>query len=305
MHIGITNMKNEKKKRTLILTQTDPATDIMFNNWIRNGYNADIIFKTVPKPLRLVRRFWMNIPFPCLSIWLGKWKSNLNKYDTIILHASEWTRNIPEWIHNQKPKLRIIYWYWNPVNKLSSPLKVTDTHVEFWTFDPIDAQKYGMKKNIQYYSKPKSESKNPMIYEDVYFIGHNKGRQKVIKSIEEKLIRQQITYKFDVMKNNFIPYYEVCSEISHARSILEINQAGQAGLTLRAMESLFFEKKLITNNRNIKMMDFYSEKNIFILEERPILQLKSFLFSPYDHSVDKYKNNYDLNAWFNNFFDRV
>lgn len=46
----------ELKKRTLILTQTDPQTDMMFRTWIDNKMNADIIFSPKPKILRAIRR---------------------------------------------------------------------------------------------------------------------------------------------------------------------------------------------------------------------------------------------------------
>lgn len=48
----------ELKKRTLILTQTDPQTDMMFRTWIDNKMNADIIFSPKPKILRAIRRMW-------------------------------------------------------------------------------------------------------------------------------------------------------------------------------------------------------------------------------------------------------
>lgn len=35
-------------------------------------------------------------------------------------------------------------------------------------------------------------------------------------------------------------------------TILELNISGQSGLTLRTMEALFYHKKLITNNENVK-----------------------------------------------------
>ena len=44
----IYNLK-ELKLKTLILTQTDPLTDMMFRTWIKNGMNADIIFSPKPK----------------------------------------------------------------------------------------------------------------------------------------------------------------------------------------------------------------------------------------------------------------
>lgn len=51
----IYNLK-ELKLKTLILTQTDPLTDMMFRTWIKNGMNADIIFSPKPKIIRAIRR---------------------------------------------------------------------------------------------------------------------------------------------------------------------------------------------------------------------------------------------------------
>ena len=47
------------KNKILILIETDPKYDIFFNDWISNGYNADVIFKKMPPFLRLIRRFFL------------------------------------------------------------------------------------------------------------------------------------------------------------------------------------------------------------------------------------------------------
>ena len=60
------------KKKTLILTQTDPENDMVFSAWRTDGMNADIIFKPMPKIVRLIRRFWVDTFFPGYSIWYGK-----------------------------------------------------------------------------------------------------------------------------------------------------------------------------------------------------------------------------------------
>lgn len=290
------------KSKILILTQTDPKTDTMFKNWVYNGLNADIIFKNIPKPLRLLRRVWTNSSLPFLSIWLGNWISDLRKYDVVILHASEWTSRLPKFIHMINPKMRIIYWYWNPVNKLSSPYKVSDPNVEFWTFDSHDARKFHMKKNIQYYSGY-SIKKTSEIKWDVYFIGHDKGRKAYIDNLRKKMSVLGIKTNINLISNNnFVPYYKVCENIACSKAILEVNQRGQAGYTLRALESLFFNKKLITNNKMIINEPFYCKDNIFVLGIDKLDNLTEFVNSPYNNKVDNFKRQYDVSTWINNFF---
>lgn len=290
------------KKNILILTQTNPETDTMFQNWISNGLKADIIFKDIPKPLRLIRRVWTTNPLPFLNIWLGNWINNLKHYKVVILHASEWTSRLPKFIHKINPNVRIIYWYWNPVNKLSSPYKVNDPNVEFWTFDSQDAQKFHMKKNIQYYSGY-SVKKCSQIKWDVYFIGHDKGRKTYINNLKQRMTSLGIKTNIELISNNnFIPYYKVCENISCSKAILEINQNGQTGYTLRALESLFFNKKLITNNKAIVNEPFYCKENIFVLGIDKIDKLTEFINSPYNDKFNNLKEQYNVNTWINNFF---
>jgi hypothetical protein len=220
------------------------------------------------------------------------------------LHASEWTRHIPKYIHKLNPSIRIIYWYWNPVNELSSPYKVSDKNVEFWSFDEDDCKKYCMKKNIQYYNSKLSLNKK--IKYDIYFVGHNKGRKDEINSFFSEVKKVGISYKSDFIEKSedFIPYEEVRKRILNCKAILELNQKGQTGLTLRAMESLFFEKKLITNNKSIINYPFYNTNNIFIIGKDNFSTLKNFIDSRYDESVNTFKSDFDIDSWLTNFFAR-
>lgn len=63
-----------------------------------------------------------------------------------------------------------------------------------------------------------------------------------------------------------ISYLENIEIVKHSDIILEIGQLGQAGITLRALEAILFNKKLITTNNFIKNYDFYSPEQIFILD---------------------------------------
>lgn len=300
-------INNCEKEKTLILTQTDPDKDTMFSSWIQSGLKADIIFKNVSKPLRFIRRIVANyLPYSFISAWVGDWKETLGRYNTVILHASELTSRIPQYIHSINPKIRIIYWYWNPVNEKSKPSRLTDKNVELWTFNRRDQYKYNMNYNIQYYSGPMQTSQNNDIKYDVYFIGHDKGRKNYIDRLKELMESQNIKCKFTVLPDNskeFIPYDRVRENLMRSAAVLEVNQDGQDGYTLRALESLFLKKKLITNNLSLKKADFFCRENIYILKpDMKISDVKEFLRSPYNNKADSFMHEYTINAWFNNFF---
>lgn len=299
------NNINWQKEKTLILTQTDPNVDVMFKSWLKYGLHADVIFKNTSKPLRAVRRVVAtHLPGNFLAGWLNDWKKELDKYETIIIHASELTSHLPIYIHQINPQARIIYWYWNPVNSRTLPSLVTDSDVEFWTFDKGDQEKYNMNFNIQYYSGienvKKTELKN-----DIYFIGHDKGRRQKIDNILEKVKTSNLKYRADILSDgskNYIPYDTVKKRVLESHAILEVNQQGQKGYTLRALEALFLEKKLITTNKSIINEDFYSPNNIFVVDIDDWERLPIIIRSPYDKEVNHFKNEYDVNKWFSNFF---
>lgn len=52
--------------------------------------------------------------------------------------------------------------------------------------------------------------------------------------------------------------------VNNSNIIVEIVREDQCGLTLRTLEALFYNKKLITTNKNVMDYDFYNKTNIFI-----------------------------------------
>jgi len=78
-------------------------------------------------------------------------------------------------------------------------------------------------------------------------------------------------------KNEFLSYKENLEKIKHCEILIEINRTGQTGLTLRALEALFFNKKLITTNNEIKKCDFYSPERIFIWGVDSLDSLSGFM----------------------------
>lgn len=290
----------EKKRTTLVLTQTDPERDVMFHAWLNNGMNADILLWNCPKIVRGIRRLWLDGRLPGVSFWYGKWKVNLQNYDTVIIHADIRSRTVPKWIRKQFPQIRIVYWYWNPVNKKSDPKLTKIKDLELWSFDEADCKKYQMKKNIQYYYKTDVALKEPWIY-DIYFAGHDKGRkvfiEKLVKDFEHCGLKSCIQI---VEEGKWIPYSVIQSNISRSRAVLDVSQSGQSGYTLRVLEALFFEKKLITTNKSIMSEEFYRKENVYIVGMDS--DIKEFMEIPMI-DVSVYRKKFEIDSWFSNFFE--
>ena len=101
-----------------------------------------------------------------------------------------------------------------------------------------------------------------------------------------------------------ISYKEYLKKIEKSKAILDIIEDTQyPALTLRVLESLFFEKKLVTNNEDIKNYAIYNPNNIFIVKENNITDIIKFLEKPYISLKPEIIDYYDFKNWIKRFID--
>ncbi len=234
---------------------------------------------------------------------LGKWKKNIKKYDEFIIFESLYDENISKIIKKNNPQCKIIMYFWNFID-IHNEYILKDKNVdEFWTFDVKDANKYKLKYNPQFYTKEVILENDDNEKTDVIFLGRMKDRKNEILKIETEIKKKGLITNFKIIENekDFISYDEYLKNVSATKCILDYNQKGQTGLSLRPMEALFLEKKLITNNKDIKNYDFYNPNNIFILGEDNIENIKEFMDKPYEKVEQKIIDYYDFEQWLSRF----
>ena len=145
------------------------------------------------------------------------------------------------------------------------------------SYDYNDVQKYGFYYlDESYYSKPEIEEQE--IKSDAYFIGAVKpGRTEEIVELFKVLKENNVNVEFDIFNKhdgryieyedkNFHmlkqrkSYMEVLKETKQTNCIIELMQEGQQAQSARYFEAVCFNKKLLTNNKNLKRLSFYNEK---------------------------------------------
>jgi len=143
---------------------------------------------------------------------------------------------------------------------------------EMYTFDNTDAVYYKIINKGQYlpclYKFKIRDQKN-----SAYFLGLNKGRELILNKLSFKLLEHGIVPDITLVKKyNFglkiyrgkISYCENIKKLLSSTYVIDVVSEGQTGLTLRALEAVFYNRKLITNNSSIKQYDFFNENNILI-----------------------------------------
>ncbi len=86
------------------------------------------------------------------------------------------------------------------------------------------------------------------------------------------------------------------SKTAASRIVLDAAQSGQTGLTMRAMEALAAQKKLITTNPDIVNYDFYRPENIYVYDGAVDFD-HLFFHSEYVPLPDEIYQKYSLKSW--------
>lgn len=252
---------------------------------------------------------YLKIPYQSWNY--ESWKRTIKEYDMVIVFDRIWSFSILKYIRKKNPTCKLIFWYWNKVNHMV-PDSIRKC-CEVWSFDEEDCLKYNMKKNTQFYI-PAKETEISRIEQDVYFIGKEKNRLRDILDVVQQLKEKNIDVKCEILSNNLsVPenlridaprtYNEIIEEIKKSKCILDIGITEQSGITLRVLEALFYQKKLITNNINVLKLPFYCTNNIFILGKDDIENIKQFIEGKYDESYKQFINLYTVKKWIQNFIE--
>lgn len=251
-------------------------------------YSTANIFLRVCKKLNL----------PLMYFFLGDWKKNIQKYDTVIFFDTGYSNYAFKYIKKRNKDIKIVFWYWNSLVEYKNKLIKSKYVDEIWTYNRFDAEAYNLNYCPQFYTR-RINLKQERLESDILFLGKNKGRKDKILELKNILEKKGLKCDFNIIENpkNFFKYQDYLNKLSKTKCILDFSHSEYCGLSLRPLESLFFEKKLITNNRDIVNYDFYNSNNIFVLGVDDINKIKNFISTPYEKISDLIINNYDFEVW--------
>ena len=96
---------------------------------------------------------------------------------------------------------------------------------------------------------------------------------------------------------------EIVSIIKRTKCILDIQHPSQTGLTMRTLEALGSQKKLITTNADIINYNFYNSNNILVIDRKDKdANMYDFLIRTYQPISSEIVNMYSLEGWLNEIF---
>ncbi|MGN0946124.1 MAG: hypothetical protein ACI4N8_06505 [Megasphaera sp.] len=297
------------------------------NNWITRSMTdtglVDVF--TIYRDIHGISKLFFKLRH-CLnhsnkSQWYNpEWAVRVSDYKIIILFDAFDDSDIVEYICRKAPNARLIIYYYNMIKRVELLDKIKALKCEIWSFDKNDVIKYKLKYNPQFYFR-KIDFDSDIIRDfdyksDVFFVGKDKNRLSSLMNIDMQLKNSGIQTKFIVVGDRqhsytnkqkrflgrHISYAECIEYVKHTKCIFDMVQKGQKGMTLRVVEAMFFNKKLITNNDNILYMDFYNSQNIYVIghDNR---SMSDFILQTRARWPEKFIHEYSFENWLNNFMN--
>lgn len=223
------------------------------------------------------------------------------------------------------PNAKLCLYLWDSVANIPGVEKKFKYFDTCYSFDPEDCAKYRSLKfrPLFYADQFKKEQRIDGFKYDISFLGTiHSDRYKVIRQVQD--IAKQEGFACDwflYLQSKFIYYFykvtkkefrdtqisdfdfekksskEIAAEEDVSRTILDIQHPKQHGLTMRTIEMVGMNKKLITTNATIKNYDFYNKNNICVIDRNNVQIDKEFINKAYEPIDKDIYDRYSLENW--------
>nr|WP_288810181.1 hypothetical protein [uncultured Sphingobacterium sp.] len=211
----------------------------------------------------------------------------------------------------------IVAYQWDGMDRYASATDYIPYFNHFYAFDPKDLE---ANTNItgctNFYFSSKIPQLDLIRKNTKAFTINSFQNDKIIPLIEIKKTLEDISFPI-----NFIIYSKIKKEIKEAQSLgfktrssmttyqenleqvldssllIDVQIQSQSGLSFRIFESIGYDKKLITTNKQIANYEFYDPNNMLIWDNQSTKEFLNFYNAPYRPLSQEIKEKYALDNW--------
>ena len=273
--------------RDLTLKKNKDLIDFLPSHKLYSSKILTIIEKTA---LSYKLNMHMNIPFQSVFYNLNNYhyeSSNLYRIIMPTTSISKFKIKYLETFKKKHPNVELYALLTDSMNAASPHLNLVRDKLfsQVWkavlTYDAYDAEQYGFNYYGYLCYSWFDDVEACETTSDVYYVGFDKGdRAKTVEDVYHYL-HHSCNCRFDVVtkdkeklinanelryQNSKIPYREVVARTRATNCVLEILQKNQLTQSLRWFEAIAYNKKLLTNNRNIVDMPYYNPETMRYFE---------------------------------------
>ena len=226
-----------------------------------------------------------------------------------------------EKIHNTAHK--VVAYQWDGLARFPKVFKVINQFQRFFVFDLDDYHLYKDRyANLLpctnfYFDIPEesvSVNENEVLYVGVYI----KDRIQSLIRVVNALSQYDLTLNINLFYGRKTPpffhphitffskglnYAQYLTLTKKATVLLDIKTVDHNGLSFRIFEAIKYQKKLITDNKSIKLYDFYHPNNFYVVENDLFEGLSDFLESDFIPLSEDIRQKYSFTNWVKNILE--
>lgn len=121
------------------------------------------------------------------------------------------------------------------------------------------------------------------------------------------ILKKVFTSEFDFISFNEVSFssmskLDIKDVFTNSNAVIDIQHPDQTGLTMRSIEMLGLNKKLITTNADIENYDFFNSHNIAIIDRYSPNIPEEFIVTNYIKPNDYVVNQYSIQNWLRSLF---
>jgi hypothetical protein len=259
------------------------------------------------------------------------YKNNIHDIFTqiLVISAESLSHENICFLRNETKANKIILYVYDSLENKKRLLPIIKYFDKCLTFDPCDVLKYNFIFRPLFFTSDVSCNDSHHVKYDVSFIGTgHSDRVEIIEKIKHQCeimgrsyffylyLQSPLVYyfykilklkKFKNIKKCYFHYkpltYDDYIDISESSNvIIDIEHPKQKGLTMRTIEMLGKEKKLITTNSGIKEYDFYNDVNICVIDRKNPVMDTQFFEKKYEKLPEQVYYKYSINGWLEDVF---
>lgn len=244
----------------------------------------------------------------------------------LVIRGEGLTPEIVRAYRNRFNQAQLVYYTYDAVAENRLFLDFRGLFDRYFSFDPLDAKTYAeLIYEPLFYIRKYAEVNNIPLESrtlDVSFVGTFRAdRYQSIQKIISMLPTGLKTYFFFYHANQTffktlrlfsrqyrqvdsglvhfqsISAQEVSSILERSKAVIDVQKPHQNGLTIRTIEMLGAQRKLITTNPWVREHNFYDPQNIFLVDAYTKTIPIEFFSTPYQAVQENLYIQYSLSAW--------
>lgn len=190
---------------------------------------------------------------------------------------------------------RILLYLWDSLIRIHNSALLLNSFDNIYTFDRLDAIKYGLKFRPLFYRKLCEHREEQHKY-DISFVGEmHSDRYQLLHALKEEFTKHGIKYKFFLYTGKYSYFvnryikriidkndedFFIFKKMSYAKYlnislssnvILDLAHPLQSGLTMRTVEAIGMKKKILTDNRDIIYYPMWNDRNYKVFDDKRLV----------------------------------